>query len=200
MTSEASPSRIDTLRQDAWDHALHTYGTGYLFGVRARRFKKRMGRLTFAGIVIPVVVGAVAVSGIPWPGILPALVVVAGALGIPLAVVNTYALTSDWSGTYAHAVQSAAANQQLADAFRNLAKSYTDADEFEQALKLLQAQDSAQKDRDSSQQVTPAETRMGMRAALFERGKACAVCRVVPSAMKPSECGVCGDFPKKWIG
>jgi len=200
VTSSPGPSRIDELRQEAWARALDAYGTAYIFDVRARRLKKRIKLLTFAGIATPLIVGGVAVAGLPVSGLLPVVVTVAGVLGILQLAVNAWSLTSDWSGSYAHAIQSMITNQQLTAAFKRMATHPPgDVTQFRQALDLIEVQDSAQRERDSAQQILLAETRMGMRAALFERGKECAGCSLKPTSMTPTECGVCGDFPEKWI-
>ena len=159
-----------------------------------------MTRLTFAGIAIPAVVGGIAAGGIPLPWLLPVALVVAAVLGVAQLVASIWALAADWSGSFAQATQSMTANQQLTDAYKRLAENPPDdLTQFQRELGLVRAQDLAQQDRDRLEQVVGAEERMGLRAALRERRQACTACNVVPTSMKPTECEVCGDFPKKWI-
>ncbi len=159
-----------------------------------------MTRLTFAGIAIPAVVGAIAAAGIPVPRLLPIALVVAAILGIVQLAASIWALAADWSGSFAQATQSMTANQQLTDAYKRLAENPpSDLAQFERELELIRAQDEAQKSRDQAEQVEDDEMRMGLRAALRERGKACVACNVVPTSMKPTNCEVCGDFPKRWV-
>lgn len=200
MNPTPTPSPFELLRVTAWDRALHTYGTAYIFDARGKRLKRKMTRLTFAGIAIPAVVGGIALGGIPLPWLLPVALVVAAALGILQLVASIWAFAADWSGSFAQTTQSMTTNQQLTDSYKRLGESPPeDLTQFQHELALVRTQDIAQQDRDRLAQVTHTEERMGLRAALRERRQACTSCTEIPTSMTPSSCEVCGDFPKRWI-
>lgn len=179
--------------------AFDADGTAAIFDMRALNRKRRIQGLTFASLVIPLVVGSAVLAGLPKQSLLPYFLGVAGALGVFQVVGSLVSLTADWSGAYAEAVRSVAANNQLSESFKRLAQLPPE-DEVQLAheLAVIEAQDSAQRALDDAQQITSKEKRFGMRTALFNRAKECTQCKVVPASMKPTECGVCGDFPKRW--
>ncbi|MGV9546203.1 mobilome CxxCx(11)CxxC protein [Nocardia beijingensis] len=146
MTQPAQSS-TDQLRSEAWDRALHVYGTAYLFAQRARFYRMLLRFSAFLGIALPLIVGAVALAGVSTD--LRGVVVVAGLLGVPVVVVSAWSLVADWAGGYAAATQSEAANYQLNDAYTDLAgHPPADEGEFRQRFQLIRAQDNAQRDRD----------------------------------------------------
>jgi mobilome CxxCx(11)CxxC protein len=186
---------MDRLREEAWDRALHADGTAYLFKQRGRFYKILVTTSTALALVPAIVVGTVALGGLD-PRV---AVAVMGVVGIPLALLSVWSLAANWQDRYAAATQSAGVNQQLDDAYKQLlADATVDEAEFRRRLQVLQTQDGAQRDRDLNQHVTDAEMRRGLRAALRTRGKECSTCNLKPTDMKPTDCGVCGEFPRQW--
>lgn len=195
--TQPAPSPRDELSSEAWDRALHAFGTAYVFKQRARYYRKLLRISAFLGVAGPLVVGAVASAGTSID--LGIVVAVAGVFGVAVVVMNGWSLAGTWADHFAAATQSEAANHQLNDAYVELASHPpADEDEFRQRLQILRAQDHAQRDRDLAQHATDAELRRGLRAALRDRRMECVECNLKPTTMKPTECGVCGDFPKQW--
>ncbi|MFE5117591.1 mobilome CxxCx(11)CxxC protein [Arthrobacter koreensis] len=199
MSEQTEPPKTSTLRERAWNLALHADGTAAIFGMRASNLKLRIRILTFAGLCIPMAVGLIVLAGIPKPSLLPYVVTLAGVLGTFQTLGSLASLVFDWNGAYAGAVRSVAANKQLSESFIRLAQLPPEEEtQIAHELAVIEAQDSAQRTLDDAQQITSEEKRFGMRAALFNRAKECAQCKLTPASMNPTECGVCGDFPKRW--
>ena len=49
-------------RGEAWDNAIHAFGTSYIFERRLKAARKKLRWLTFLGIAVPVMVGGVVVT------------------------------------------------------------------------------------------------------------------------------------------
>ena len=152
-------------------------------------------RLTFAGLVLPVAVGAVVIAygaGVPR---LSLIIGIAAALGALQLVVALWSVVQGWPDSYERATRSLLANQALAQDFESLAKNPpTAVSGLRRQLELLAAKDDGQRQQDHAQDIPEREKRMGMRAALLRYDRKCAKCHIVPDNMKPTNCGVCGDF------
>jgi mobilome CxxCx(11)CxxC protein len=61
-------------------------------------------------------------------------------------------------------------------------------------LDVVVAGDDMQRQQDHALGMSDKQLRMGMHAALLRYQRSCASCKIVPSNMKPTRCGVCGDF------
>lgn len=193
-----SPQLTDTLRLETWDRALAADGTASLFEARSRRLSWRLNALSFAGFGIPVIVGIVAAIGISASA-LGVVLIVASSLGGIQLVWSLWSLVAHWSDKNSHAVQSMMTNRQITESYQRLATHPPlDFVEFQNAFNLIEARDSAQRDSDIAQEITRKEKRFGMRSALFTRQKNCSGCGLIPTTIKPTKCGVCGDFPKRW--
>ncbi|MFC8178703.1 mobilome CxxCx(11)CxxC protein [Rhodococcus sp. NPDC057297] len=197
-TSNSPAERFDHLRRECWDRALAADGTAKLFELRARRLNSRLTALSFAGFAIPIVVGGVVAIGATVSA-LSIVLIVSSALGLLQLVWSLWSLISRWSEKSSHAVQSMMTNRQLAEGYSRLATAPpVSLGAFEAAYGLIEVQDSAQRNSDLSQQISQQEKRFGMHSALLGRQKACAGCTIVPRSLKPTDCGVCGDYPKRW--
>ncbi|MGI5048341.1 hypothetical protein ACM9HD_33575, partial [Streptomyces sp. JAC25] len=49
---------IDDYRRKCWDAALHAYGTSHIFQRRASDLKRKTDLLTWVGLVVPLLIGA----------------------------------------------------------------------------------------------------------------------------------------------
>ncbi|MBF6278053.1 mobilome CxxCx(11)CxxC protein [Nocardia nova] len=193
-SSESSPA--EQLRGKAWEAALHAHGTAAIFGRRARQYQARLNVLAFLGLAPIVAVGGVALAGVSdlkW------FVLIVGLLAVPVTVWSLWSLIDGWSGKLAAATQSQTTNLQIQDEYEALGeRPPADITELERRFDLIAARDQSQRGRDLDQHVSQAEKRFGMRAALRQRQKECVSCNFIPRDMKPTDCGVCGDFPKRW--
>jgi mobilome CxxCx(11)CxxC protein len=192
MASVTADEKLAQLRVEAWDSALHMFGTGYLFERRARAPKRGLFILSFSGLVLPVVLGSyVAAFGRSAPQ-LERVIVVIGVIAGLQAILSVWALVAKWDDQYTVAIEGAREYNRLATGFRSLAKSPSD--DAEVRFKILTAERNARESADVSQLLTDKEKRRGMRAALREFQKECVSCKQVPHSMRPTNCPVCGDF------
>jgi mobilome CxxCx(11)CxxC protein len=188
------PPELQTLKAAAWNKALESSGTAYIFEVRARRLGKRLNYLNFLGLAVPLNVGAVVLAygtkAIP----------ICSAIGVFQLVVFAWSLVAKWVDRYQHSVQALVSNRSLAQKYESLAKEEpAGLLDYRHRLDVLDATDSAQRAEDYQQEIREAETRMGMHAGLRQYEMECAGCHITPIRMEPTECGVCGDFPKRWV-
>ncbi|MFY1658342.1 mobilome CxxCx(11)CxxC protein [Micromonospora sp. WMMD1274] len=194
-SSEGTASEWDALAKEAWNRALHTFGTAYIFEVRARLLRRRLKWLNFVALVVPVIVGGLALgygAGFPLLGL---AVAIGGTVGLVQLTFSTWAIVSGWVESYGYAITSVVDNQRLTQEFKELASNRSISIELARhRYEVLVALDSSRQAQDYSQDIKEQEKRMGMRAALRDRQLACSSCRIVPTSMEPTECAVCGNF------
>ena len=181
-------------RSLSWDNAIHTFATSYIFQQRARNLKRQLLWVNYLGIALPLVMGTLVLTfGVVDP--LKKVAIVIGALLIPQVVINAWAVLGSWVERHSYANTSAAANDSLSTRFHELgANPPPNLDELKHAYDKLQIEDKARRDQDMQYDITEPEKRMGMRAALRKFQRPCASCKLAPTAMRPSNCDVCGKF------
>lgn len=186
------------IREQSWNRALHSYGTGHIFRRRADKLRDRLRWLSFMGIVVPLLVGGVVLSfGTEFEHI-GVVLAVAGIAGLAQLALSAWALTSDWQNSYAYAIGSSSANRRVSKRFETIAANPpSDLAAFQKEYQLLEVEDQARRDLDNQRGVTSEEERAGMRVALRKFRRECASCGKVPQSTQPTSCPVCGDFPKR---
>jgi mobilome CxxCx(11)CxxC protein len=188
------------LRSEAHQLAQHATATAYIFEVRANRLRRNLNRLTFVGVGVPVAVGAIVLAYGTKLGALDWLVPIALGVGCVQLVVFVWSVVAKWVDCYDNALRAVVTNRSLAHRYESLGKRESlDLSEFESQLELLRVTDAVQEESDYRQGVTDAEKRMGMHALLRHYQRECVGCKKIPTDMKPMECGVCGDYPKRWV-
>lgn len=178
-----------------WKPRIDTTGTAYIFEQRAQALRRRLQLLSFIGLVVPLVVGGLALAYGAGFWALPVFIGVGSGIGVAQSVFALWAIQAGWVDAHSYAIRSIAANTELARAYDELAKNPpVDAKERRYRLDVLRTKETAREEEDYKQGITDAEKRMGMRAALRKYQKACDSCHEVPTDMNPTECGVCGGF------
>jgi mobilome CxxCx(11)CxxC protein len=120
---------------------------------------------------------------------------VCGLGGSAQAAIALWSIVGGWVEGYSYATTSAAANESLSARFSELGRSPPNStNELRHKYKKLQIEDNARREQDHRQGIKQAELRMGMRAALRQFQRPRAGCDEVPTSMKPTNCGVCGNF------
>ncbi|MFD9807600.1 mobilome CxxCx(11)CxxC protein [[Kitasatospora] papulosa] len=184
---------IDDYRRRCWDAALHAYGTSHIFQRRAARLKSRTDMLTWVGLAVPLLIGALVGTfgqNEHWSVVLTVGAVVAA---VQLAM-SLWSLVKRWPEELAYSSSSATANETLASRFTALGEDPPGHQALRTQFEKLTVEDTARRDRDNEKGVTEKERRMGMRAALRKYQRQCAACHQVPITMEPSDCAVCGQF------
>lgn len=182
------------LRTQCWDDALNSYATSYIFQRRARVLKVRLQWITYVGFAVPMIVGLLVLAYGHLKS-LPVIAATAAAIGIAQAAFSLWSIVGGWVDGYSYALTSSSANDLLAARYSRLASSPPeDLKEFQQQYRLLEVEDAARTEQDYQQGIAEAEKHMGMRAALRKYQRACAACNEIPTTMRPTSCGVCGEF------
>ncbi len=153
----------------------------------------RLRTLTFLGIVVPAFVGGVVVaSGDKYLWI---ILTIASILGLFQLVMSIWAAAAKWDDAFAYATESLTSNQQLSNAYKDLASNPpSSAAAFRRQLKPINIENKYREAQDLKQGITGAEKKAGLRAALRQFQSKCVDCRNVPTSMEPTDCPICGKF------
>jgi mobilome CxxCx(11)CxxC protein len=190
-------SPLDPQREDAWNRALHAASTARIFERRANHLKRKLRSLSFAGLAVPLVIGSVVLSYGAGYELLPLFIAIASVIAILQAAVSLWSLSASWVESYDASIQSVISNRSFAQSYEDLARDQAvNAPDFAAQFNSFRIADEAQRAADYRQNVTESEKRFGMRAALIRYRRPCATCHVEPTSMRPTECGVCGDFSR----
>lgn len=185
---------IEDYRQKCWDGALHAYGTSTVFQARAARLKRNNDFLTWVGLGVPVLLGALTATFGEYKLWTVVLISAAVVIAVQL-VVSLWAVIKRWNEDLAYSSSSATANESLANRFAALAADPpTGLPALRTQFDKLAIEDAARRERDGEKNVTEKERRRGMRAGLRKFQRSCAACQKVPTTMEPTDCGVCGRY------
>ena len=184
----------DQIRQKCWDKALEAYGTGYIFEKRANKLRYQLRILTFLGIVVPLMAGAI-VLAFGQVVLSPFILIPAGILGIIQVVGSLWSLVARWDDDYSYSIESLNSNYRLSNNYQRLAENPPgSSSELQIQFDLLDREDEFRSAEDYKQAISEKDLRKGMRAALRKFKRQCAGCRQVPISMKSSDCPICGHF------
>lgn len=185
----------EDLRTHCWDKSFHSFGTGSIFENRAKKLGKKLIILKFLGILVPILLGALFTSyGVNWK-YLTLVLFIASIISIFQLIGSVWALVSDWDNEYAYSKESASMNNKLSQQYKKLAETPPRTiEKFETEIELLDSEDAWRSNLDIQHHISEKEKRYGMRSALRNFQRKCSGCNEVPSTMKPSDCGVCGNF------
>ncbi|MEK0336651.1 MAG: hypothetical protein QQN41_04360 [Nitrosopumilus sp.] len=186
---------IDLMREDCWDNAVHCFGTAYIFEKRAEMLKKRLTRINFLGVVVPITVGAIVISfGINFEYV-GFVIAIAGILGIGQLISSIWSLAAKWDDSYAYALESTSSNYSLSNKFQSLGKNPPqEISGLKLQYELLITENQSRSQSDYKQNISDMEKRMGLRASLRNFERECNGCRRIPKSMEASDCDVCGNF------
>ncbi|MEU6680995.1 mobilome CxxCx(11)CxxC protein [Streptomyces sp. NPDC046925] len=184
---------IDDYRRRCWDAALHAFGTGYIFQKRAARLKRKTDLLTWVGLAVPLLTGAL-VGTLGSYRLWGAAIVVGSVIAAVQLAISLWSVVKRWPEELAYSSASAAANDSLAARFAALAEDPPGLQALRAQVEKLSVEDAGRRDRDSEKNVTEKERRTGMRASLRKYQRPCSACHQVPTTMEASNCGVCGQF------
>lgn len=185
----------NTQAQECWNRACDCFATAKIFERRALRYRNKLNWLSYLGIAVPAVFGAmVALWG---KSVLESsiLMFVVAAAGIVQVGMSVFALIHHWAEEHAYSNQSASTNFQLSDEFKLLApSSLTPTPTTRKEFNRLVARDQAQTSLDNQKHVTDSEKCRGHRYALRQFQRECATCGIEPKDISPTTCKTCGGF------
>lgn len=188
MNATQTPSEV----KHCIDRAFYAYGTSRIFGRRAQSLGKKRNAITFLGIAVPLTVGSLILSFGTMPNFLPVLAWLAGAIGTAQLILSTWSIVARWDEQYSYAITAMLANTRLYNAWERLSKSQSP--NLTELVSDTDTEDQRQEQSDLTQHISEKEKRFAMRASLYYMGLACAVCKIKPASMKPSNCDTCGNF------
>lgn len=187
--------QTDKICQDCWNRALDAYGTGQLFLKRSQKYNALLRALSFVGIGVPLLVGAVVLAFGSNSQLLKPVIAFAAILGILQLVFSAWSLTFSWADCLQYSQESAAGNFNISQRLKELAEQAENPpDNFEALVADLKARDEERQRQDSKQAVTQKELRYAHRAGLRQFNRQCAKCGKVPTSIEPTDCDICGRF------
>jgi mobilome CxxCx(11)CxxC protein len=193
-TQQPGPSPLDFLKHDSRTNRLFAFGTSYVFQHRVVRLGKCLRLLTYAGLLFPLMVGAVALSFGAKFKLLPIAIVIASTILVVQLAVSLWAIIARWVENHAYATESVTANDELARRYDDIMKSSAPYDQLKAQFDVIRADDQNRRTLDGRQNITEKEKNRGMRAALRNYQQPCATCNIVPISMMPTSCPTCGSF------
>lgn len=192
---ESIENNLDKLRQECWDNALHSFGTGYVYSDRAIKLKQYLKFISFLGTLVPLLLGGlVAAYGIN-PTILGWGLAIITPFGIIQLVLSAWSVHSSWNDLYSNYLESSLENSRLAQEYETLGK--YPPNEFSQLKQEKEKIDIKKANRDKEDNKNPfseKERRKGMRWALRNYKRSCAGCKEIPISMESIDCDICGKF------
>lgn len=176
--------------------ALHAFGTAWMFEKRARKYAWRLRALAFLGLVVPLTVGALVGAFGPTFAALKPVLVVAGLVATAQFVFSLWAVVAKWDDALAGSWEGQIENNRLFKRLREISElpASVAAAALDERLQVVAAEYDAREAQDVRREFSEAERREGMRAGLRQFRRPCAGCAKVPTDMKATACGVCGNF------
>jgi mobilome CxxCx(11)CxxC protein len=188
----------DELLRRCADEALKCYGTAYIFEKRASKLKTKLSYLNFFGIAGPAMLGATIATYNFDISIEEVIKIAAGTIGVLQFGFTIWSMTEGWGDKVSEYIESKTNNYSISKRLKQLERNSTASMfEFESELAVIEKEIEIRNGIDAKHDVSDEEKRMGMRYGLRQYQRPCAGCKIVPIEMKPTSCGVCGQFKEK---
>lgn len=184
----------DKLRRCA-NEALKSHGTAYIFEKRAAKIRLKIMVLSFLGIAGPASVGAIISTYSLDDDTTKIVLFVAGTIAIVQLLLSVWSLVSGWNDKLAYYLESKSSNYNLSSQYQKLSHNSSISKQgFNSELKILDREAELRAALDNNHDISDKEKRMGMRYGLRKYQRPCAGCNKVPTDMKSTSCGVCGNI------
>lgn len=184
----------DKLRRCA-DEALKAHGTAYIFEKRAASIRLKIMILSFLGIAGPASVGAIIGTYSLDDNTTKLVLFIAGTIAIIQLLFSIWSLVSGWNDKLAYYLESKSSNYNLSSQYQKLSQNTSISKQgFDSELNVLDREAELRAALDNSHDVADKEKRMGMRYGLRKFQRSCAGCNEIPTSMKSTQCGVCGNI------
>lgn len=191
MTDQEKETKI---KLESSDTAFHAFGYSYIFTKRIKWYLRYINALKFLGIVVPLTVGALAI-GYEFKNIVAVSIAIAIPITIVQLILSTLSIVYKWDDELAYAFE---ANQDYNFLYDEYTKLYkfppSNLADLERQFEVLNIKSKARETQDLKHEIKEKELRMGMRYSLREHKKECTGCKIVPTSMETTKCGVCGKF------
>lgn len=182
-----------TLKKECFDCEFYSFGTTKLFEGRANKYGTRLKRITFLGLLSPIVLGGFVAAFSTDSEVLKQIFLpLCGLLTVGQGVYSLFSLTYKWDEKHSYSIGAIKDNARLTSEFNKL-KKLDDSDIKESYQKLREEYD-RQLVADTAQSITKEEERYSMRQSLFHFKSKCSTCELVPKKLAPTDCDTCGNY------
>ena len=187
--------KIEKIKLDSSDKSFHCFGYGYIFQKRIKWYLRYINALKFFGIIVPLIIGAIALGYGVNNNILIYAIIIGTPFIILQLVISTLSIVYKWDDELAYSFEASNDYNYLYDEFRKLFNYPTqNSSQLENRFDILITKLNSREQQNSKHKITEKELRIGMRYSLREHKKECAGCQKIPTDMTSTECGVCGKF------
>jgi len=193
MIQETPEQLFNKLRIESHDLKLHSYGLAYIFNEKKNMYDSLIKFLTFLGIVIPILIGLIALGYELDSFTLKLAKTIAIPISIFQCLVSALALVYKWGDNLLISSELSHSYAILSNDFKMLAEYPPDEYEKFKNEFLSLKKDYEQKGQHSPK-IKEYELRKGMRYALRQFQVKCYECGIIPISMESTNCGVCGKF------
>lgn len=188
-------NKQEQIRQDCWSKAINCLATSYIFQNKALSYGKYLRYINLLGIIVPLIIGGIAMGYNEESEYLKYAVWVATPLSLIQLTLSGIALIFKWESSLSYSLESQAENRILSDEFRELARyPPNDITELERKYELLITRDNERIKQDEKVEFSSKENCKGMRYALKILQINCPVCGDTPKSMQATDCDNCGKF------
>ena len=185
----------DKILLDSSDKSFHAFGFSYIYTKRVEKYLFYVNGIKYLGIIVPLIVGALALGYEYKYGILAIAIKIAIPFTVFQLILSVHSIVYKWDDELAYAFEAIEDYNYLYDEYKKLyfipTVSYSG---LYNKYNVLNSRLTSRENQDNKHKITDKELRMGMRYSLREHKKACAGCNIIPVSMKASKCDVCGNF------
>lgn len=194
---ETEQEKIDKLKQECWNGAFHTFGKGYIFDKRSKKYGRWVNLLKVSGIIVPAAIGGTALVYGYNSDFVALAISIAAPLTLTQLIISVFAVVFKWDDEFAYSIEASQQYSVLADSFKKLGQFPPNSfSQLEKEYDLENTKHKSRIEQDSKHNLKEWELRKGMRYALREFKRQCYGCEIVPKSMKTTDCDICGKF--KW--
>lgn len=176
------------------DHAskrrFYSYGTARIFEKRANQLAWRRQVITYLGIAVPLLVGALIRS--IGTEVMPYLVKPAAVILVFQLAFSAWSIVARWDEKYHYARSALQSQTQLFNKWNQLATGRVELST--ERIRAIDEEDQKLEQADLGQHIRENEKRYAMRSSLFYFKTKCATCNSIPGTMRPSKCDTCGNY------
>lgn len=185
----------DKIKLDSSDKSFHSFGYSYIFQKRIKWYLRYINALKFFGIIVPLIIGALALGYGANSNILIYAIIVGTPIVIFQLVISTLSIVYKWDDELAYSFEASNDYNFFYEEFRKLFNYPTQSSlNLENKFDILMTKLNSREQQNSKHKINEKELRTGMRYSLREHKKECVGCGKIPTDMKSTKCGVCGNF------
>ncbi|EOW3978484.1 mobilome CxxCx(11)CxxC protein [Vibrio parahaemolyticus] len=183
---------IEEIHESCREKEFHAYGTARLFEERAEKIRGLRTKISFLGIINPLLIGCVVITFGVKETWLPAVLLLSGLLSTVQLVLSVWSMAARWDEIYDFSINSVKENTELKNAFKALQKNKSR--ELPSLYRSTMEKNERRELSDLTQNITNKEKRFANRESLRYYQYPCQTCHIVPIKEKPSNCDSCGNY------